>query len=216
MSEYMEKHAVSRLIGAPPGYVGYDEGGQLTEAVRRRPYSVVLLDEIEKAHPDVFNTLLQVMDDGRLTDGQGRTVSFTNVVLIMTSNIPGGLEGVQQAFKPEFINRLDDIVEFQPLTREQIGEIVDLQVAKVAARLNERGVVIELTDAARELIGNLGYDPTYGARPLKRVIQKRLVDRLAMALLEGEFTEGDTVRVDAADGELVFTKATAEASAAAA
>jgi ATP-dependent Clp protease ATP-binding subunit ClpB len=216
MSEYMEKHAVSRLIGAPPGYVGYDEGGQLTEAVRRRPYSVVLLDEIEKAHPDVFNTLLQVMDDGRLTDGQGRTVSFTNVVLIMTSNIPGGLEGVEQAFKPEFINRLDDIVEFQALTREQIAEIVDLQVAKVAARLAERGVVIELTDAARELIGNLGYDPTYGARPLKRVIQKRLVDKLALALLEGEFTEGDTVRVDAADGELVFTKATAEASAAAA
>jgi ATP-dependent Clp protease ATP-binding subunit ClpB len=215
MSEYMEKHAVSRLIGAPPGYVGYDEGGQLTEAVRRRPYSVVLLDEIEKAHPDVFNTLLQVMDDGRLTDGQGRTVSFTNVVLIMTSNIPGGREGVEQAFKPEFINRLDDIVEFQPLTREQIGEIVDLQVAKVAARLNERGVVIELTDAARHLIGNLGYDPTYGARPLKRVIQKRLVDRLAMALLEGEFTEGDTVRVDAADGELVFVKAPAEAAAAA-
>ncbi len=216
MSEYMEKHSVSRLIGAPPGYVGYDEGGQLTEAVRRRPYSVVLLDEIEKAHPDVFNTLLQVMDDGRLTDGQGRTVSFTNVVLIMTSNIPGGRQGVEQAFKPEFINRLDDIVEFQPLTREQIGEIVDLQVAKVAARLNERGVVIELSDAARELIGNLGYDPTYGARPLKRVIQKRLVDKLALALLEGEFTEGDTVRVDAADGELVFTKAAAAAGAAAA
>jgi ATP-dependent Clp protease ATP-binding subunit ClpB len=216
MSEYMEKHSVSRLIGAPPGYVGYDEGGQLTEAVRRRPYSVVLLDEIEKAHPDVFNTLLQVMDDGRLTDGQGRTVGFTNVVLIMTSNIPGGRAGVEEAFKPEFINRLDDIVEFQSLTRQQIGEIVDLQVAKVAARLAERGVVIELTDAARELIGNLGYDPTYGARPLKRVIQKRLVDKLALALLEGEFTEGDTVRVDAADGELVFTKAPAEASAAAA
>jgi ATP-dependent Clp protease ATP-binding subunit ClpB len=216
MSEYMEKHSVSRLIGAPPGYVGYDEGGQLTEAVRRRPYSVVLLDEIEKAHPDVFNTLLQVMDDGRLTDGQGRTVGFTNVVLIMTSNIPGGRAGVEEAFKPEFINRLDDIVEFQPLTREQIGEIVDLQVAKVAARLADRGVVIELSDAARELIGNLGYDPTYGARPLKRVIQKRLVDKLALALLEGEFTEGDTVRVDAADGELVFTKAPAEASAAAA
>ncbi|MGZ4173860.1 MAG: AAA family ATPase, partial [Solirubrobacteraceae bacterium] len=220
MSEYMEKHAVSRLIGAPPGYVGYDEGGQLTEAVRRRPYSVVLLDEIEKAHPDVFNTLLQVMDDGRLTDGQGRTVGFTNVVLIMTSNI--GREGesrraaVEEAFKPEFINRLDDIVEFEPLTREQIGEIVDLQIAKVAARLNERGVVIELTDAARELIANLGYDPTYGARPLKRVIQKRLVDKLALALLEGEFAEGDTVRVDAADGELVFTKAAAETSAAAA
>jgi ATP-dependent Clp protease ATP-binding subunit ClpB len=208
MSEYMEKHAVSRLIGAPPGYVGYDEGGQLTEAVRRRPYSVVLLDEIEKAHPDVFNTLLQVMDDGRLTDGQGRTVGFTNVVLIMTSNI--GREGesrraaVEDAFKPEFINRLDDIVEFQSLTREQIGEIVDLQIAKVAARLNERGVVIELTDAARELIGNLGYDPTYGARPLKRVIQKRLVDPLAIALLEGRFKDGDTVRVDNAEGELVL------------
>ena len=216
MSEYMEKHAVSRLIGAPPGYVGYDEGGQLTEAVRRRPYSVVLLDEIEKAHPDVFNTLLQVMDDGRLTDGQGRTVDFRHVVLIMTSNIPGGRAGAEATFKPEFINRLDDIVEFQPLTREQIGEIVDLQIAKVAARLSERGVVIELTDAARELIGNLGYDPTYGARPLKRVIQKRLVDKLALALLEGEFAEGDTVRVDAADGELVFTKAAAETSAAAA
>jgi ATP-dependent Clp protease ATP-binding subunit ClpB len=216
MSEYMEKHAVSRLIGAPPGYVGYDEGGQLTEAVRRRPYSVVLLDEIEKAHPDVFNTLLQVMDDGRLTDGQGRTVSFTNVVLIMTSNIPGGRKGIDQAFKPEFINRLDDIVEFHPLTREQIGEIVDLQIARVAQRLNERGVVIELTDAARELIGNLGYDPTYGARPLKRVIQKRLVDKLALALLEGEFSDGDVVRVDAADGELVFTRAPAQAPAAAA
>ena len=216
MSEYMEKHAVSRLIGAPPGYVGYDEGGQLTEAVRRRPYSVVLLDEIEKAHPDVFNTLLQVMDDGRLTDGQGRTVSFTNVVLIMTSNIPGGRAGIEQAFKPEFINRLDDIVEFQALTREQIGEIVDMQIAKVAERLSERGVTIELTEAARELIGNLGYDPTYGARPLKRVIQKRLVDKLALALLEGEFAEGDTVRVDAADGELVFTKAAAAERAAAA
>jgi ATP-dependent Clp protease ATP-binding subunit ClpB len=204
MSEYMEKHAVSRLIGAPPGYVGYDEGGQLTEAVRRRPYSVVLLDEIEKAHPDVFNTLLQVMDDGRLTDGQGRTVGFTNVVLIMTSNIPGGREGVEQAFKPEFINRLDDIVEFESLTREQIGEIVDLQVAKVAARLNERGVAIELTDTARELIGNLGYDPTYGARPLKRVIQKQLTDRLALALLRGDIRSGDEVRVDARDGELVL------------
>jgi ATP-dependent Clp protease ATP-binding subunit ClpB len=157
-----------------------------------------------------------VMDDGRLTDGHGRTVDFKNTVLIMTSNIPGGRAGVEAQFKPEFINRLDDIVEFQALTREQIAEIVDLQVAKVAARLAERGVVIELTDAARELIGNLGYDPTYGARPLKRVIQKRLVDKLALALLEGEFTEGDTVRVDAADGELVFTKATAEASAAAA
>jgi ATP-dependent Clp protease ATP-binding subunit ClpB len=215
MSEYMEKHSVSRLVGAPPGYVGYEEGGQLTEAVRRRPYSVVLLDEIEKAHPDVFNTLLQVMDDGRLTDGQGRTVDFKNVVLIMTSNIPGGRAGVEQAFKPEFINRLDDIVEFQSLTREQIGEIVDLQVATLVARVRERGIEVELTDAARQLLGNLGYDPTYGARPLKRVIQKRLVDKLALAILEGEFEEGDTVRVDAAEGELVFTKAGAAERAAA-
>jgi ATP-dependent Clp protease ATP-binding subunit ClpB len=214
MSEYMEKHAVSRLVGAPPGYVGYEEGGQLTEAVRRRPYSVVLLDEIEKAHPDVFNTLLQVMDDGRLTDGQGRTVDFKNVVLIMTSNIPGGKAGAEQAFKPEFINRLDDIVEFAPLSREELGEIVDLQVERLVARVRERGIQITLTDAARQLLGNLGYDPAYGARPLKRVIQKQLVDRLALAILEGEFAEGDTVRVDAADGELVFTKAAAQAAAA--
>jgi ATP-dependent Clp protease ATP-binding subunit ClpB len=216
MSEYMEKHSVARLIGAPPGYVGFEEGGQLTEAVRRRPYSVVLLDEIEKAHPDVFNTLLQVMDDGRLTDGQGRTVSFKNVVLIMTSNIPGGRAGVDAHFKPEFINRLDDIVEFQPLSREQIGQIVDMQVEQVAGRIRERGIEIELTDAARQLLGNLGYDPTYGARPLKRVIQKRLVDKLALAVLEGEFAEGDTVKVDAAEGELVFTKAPVRAEAAAA
>jgi ATP-dependent Clp protease ATP-binding subunit ClpB len=214
MSEYMEKHSVSRLVGAPPGYVGYDEGGQLTEAVRRRPYSVVLLDEIEKAHPDVFNTLLQVMDDGRLTDGQGRTVSFKNTVLIMTSNIPGGRAGVEASFKPEFINRLDDIVEFAPLSREQIGEIVDLQVARVINRLRERDIEIELTDDARTLIGNLGYDPTYGARPLKRVIQKRLVDPLALAILEGRFAGGDTVRVSAADGELVLERVGAEAPAA--
>jgi ATP-dependent Clp protease ATP-binding subunit ClpB len=206
MSEYMEKHAVSRLVGAPPGYVGYEEGGQLTEAVRRRPYSVVLLDEIEKAHPDVFNALLQVMDDGRLTDGQGRTVSFKNTVLIMTSNIPGGRAGVDSHFRPEFINRLDDIVEFQPLTREQIGEIVELQVARVVRRLQEREIGLELTAAARTLLGNLGYDPTYGARPLKRVIQKRLVDPLALAILEGRFVAGDTVRVDAADGEIVFER----------
>jgi ATP-dependent Clp protease ATP-binding subunit ClpB len=209
MSEYMEKHSVSRLVGAPPGYVGYDEGGQLTEAVRRRPYAVVLLDEIEKAHPDVFNTLLQVMDDGRLTDGQGRTVSFKNVVLIMTSNIPGGRAGVESHFKPEFINRLDDIVEFHPLTREQIGEIVDLQVNQLIRRVRERDIEVELTDTARTLLGNLGYDPTYGARPLKRVIQKRLVDPLALAILEGRFGPGDTVQVDAADGELVLEKAQA-------
>ncbi len=216
MSEYMEKHAVSRLMGAPPGYVGYEEGGQLTEAVRRRPYSVVLLDEIEKAHPDVFNALLQVMDDGRLTDGQGRTVSFKNVVLIMTSNIPGGRTGVESHFKPEFVNRLDDIVEFEPLSREQIGEIVDLQVAVLIRRVREREVEVELSDAARTLIGNLGYDPTYGARPLKRVIQKRLVDPLALAILEGRFVPGDTVRVDAVDGELVLERAEAAAPAAAA
>ncbi len=213
MSEYMEKHAVSRLVGAPPGYVGYEEGGQLTEAVRRRPYSVVLLDEIEKAHPDVFNALLQVMDDGRLTDGQGRTVSFKNAVLIMTSNIPGGRQGVEAHFKPEFINRLDDIVEFEPLSREQIGEIVDLQVAVLITRVRDRGVEVELSDAARALIGNLGYDPTYGARPLKRVIQKRLIDPLALAILEGRFVPGDTVKVDAADGELVLERAGVEAPA---
>jgi ATP-dependent Clp protease ATP-binding subunit ClpB len=209
MSEYMEKHSVSRLLGAPPGYVGYDEGGQLTEAVRRRPYSVVLLDEIEKAHPDVFNTLLQVMDDGRLTDGQGRTVSFKNTVLIMTSNIPGGLAGVEANFKPEFINRLDDIVEFEPLSRAQLAEIVEIQVARVIDRVQEKDIEIRLTDAARTLLGNLGYDPTYGARPLKRVIQKRLVDPLALAILEGRFVAGDTVRVDALDGELALEKARA-------
>ncbi len=212
MSEYMEKHSVSRLVGAPPGYIGYDEGGQLTEAVRRRPYGVVLLDEIEKAHPDVFNVLLQVMDDGRLTDGQGRTVSFKNVVLIMTSNIPGGRAGVESHFKPEFINRLDDIVEFHRLTREQIGEIVDLQVNSLMRRVEERGIKIELTDDARTLLGNLGYDPTYGARPLKRVIQKRLVDPLALAILEGRFVTGDTVRVDAADGEIVLERVQAAAA----
>jgi ATP-dependent Clp protease ATP-binding subunit ClpB len=212
MSEYMEKHSVSRLVGAPPGYVGYDEGGQLTEAVRRRPYGVVLLDEIEKAHPDVFNTLLQVMDDGRLTDGQGRTVSFKNTVLIMTSNIPGGRAGVEAQFKPEFINRLDDIVEFHPLTREQLGEIVDLQVARLIKRVREREIEVSLTDAARTLLGNLGYDPTYGARPLKRVIQKRLVDPLALAILEGRFVSGDSITVDAKDGELVLERVEAAAA----
>jgi ATP-dependent Clp protease ATP-binding subunit ClpB len=212
MSEYMEKHAVSRLVGAPPGYVGYDEGGQLTEAVRRRPYSVVLLDEIEKAHPDVFNALLQVMDDGRLTDGQGRTVSFKNTVLIMTSNIPGGRAGVEAQFKPEFINRLDDIVEFEALTREQISEIVELQVTRLIARVRERDINVELTEPAKALLGNLGYDPTYGARPLKRVIQKRLVDPLALAILEGRFVAGDTVKVDAAEGELTLSRVEAAAT----
>ncbi len=216
MSEYMEKHSVSRLVGAPPGYVGYDEGGQLTEAVRRRPYSVVLLDEIEKAHPDVFNVLLQVMDDGRLTDGQGRTVSFRNTVLIMTSNIGavGGslLAGVEAHFKPEFINRLDDIVEFGALSREQLGEIVDLQVIRLIRRVRERDIEVELTEPARTLLGNLGYDPTYGARPLKRVIQKRLVDPLALAILEARFVPGDTVLVDAEGGELVLSRVPAAAA----
>jgi ATP-dependent Clp protease ATP-binding subunit ClpB len=211
MSEYMEKHSVSRLVGAPPGYVGYEEGGQLTEAVRRRPYSVVLLDEIEKAHADVFNVLLQLMDDGRLTDGQGRTVDFKNTVVIMTSNVAGGLEGVRATFKPEFVNRLDEIVEFDALTREEIGKIVELQVAKLVERVRERGVEVDLTEDARTLIGNLGYDPTYGARPLKRVIQKQLVDKLALRLLDGEFAPGDRVLVDAGDGALTFAKASAPA-----
>jgi ATP-dependent Clp protease ATP-binding subunit ClpB len=245
MSEYMEKHTVARLIGAPPGYVGYEEGGQLTEAVRRRPYAVVLLDEIEKAHPDVFNTLLQIMDDGRLTDGKGRTVSFTNTVLIMTSNVgsdliaspatPGrgnesgsisdssGLVGAEEVaeidvmreqieevlaatFKPEFLNRVDDTVIFHRLSKADIGRIVELQVGLLVGRVRERGIEVELTDDARTLLGNLGYDPTYGARPLKRVIQKQLVDKLALKILEGEFAEGDTVKVDAADGVLVFEK----------
>ncbi len=215
MSEYMEKHSVSRLVGAPPGYVGYEEGGQLTEAVRRRPYSVVLLDEIEKAHGDVFNTLLQVMDDGRLTDGQGRTVDFKNTVLIMTSNIPipEGLSDTAarnlllEHFKPEFVNRLDDVVRFAPLSRAQLSEIVEIQIDRVLGRLAERGVQVTLTDEAKQLLGNMGYDPTYGARPLRRVIQKQLTDRLALALLQGEIREGDSVTVDVSDGELVLEKA---------
>jgi ATP-dependent Clp protease ATP-binding subunit ClpB len=216
MSEYMEKHSVARLVGAPPGYVGYDEGGQLTEAVRRRPYAVILLDEIEKAHADVFNVLLQVLDDGRLTDGQGRTVDFKNAVLIMTSNIPGGRRGAESFFKPEFINRLDDIVEFASLSREQIGAIVELQVEHLVRRVAQRGVSVELTEAARGLLGDMGYDPTYGARPLKRVIQRHLVDQLARGILDGRYGPGDRIVVDAAEGELVFTRATAEAPAAAA
>jgi ATP-dependent Clp protease ATP-binding subunit ClpB len=234
MSEYMEKHSVSRLVGAPPGYVGYEEGGQLTEAVRRRPYAVVLLDEIEKAHTDVFNTLLQVMDDGRLTDGQGRTVDFKNTVLIMTSNIPVGGDpggtgdsadsdsahadaqlraGLLAYFKPEFINRLDDIVRFKALTREQISEIVDLQVARVIARVAERGVEVTITPEARTLLGDLGYDPTYGARPLRRVIQKQLTDRLALALLKGDLHSGNSVTVDAFDGRLALKGTDVETTA---
>ncbi len=229
MSEYMEKHSVSRLIGAPPGYVGYDEGGQLTEAVRRRPYAVILLDEIEKAHPDVFNTLLQIMDEGRLTDGQGRTVDFKNAVLIMTSNV-GSQEIAGErideqirekidavlvnTFKPEFLNRIDERVIFHRLGRDEISHIVELQVDLLAARVRERGIEIELSEDARTLLGNLGYDPTYGARPLKRVIQRQLIDKLALRLLEGEFVDGDRVRVDAVAGELSFERAGATTVAA--
>jgi ATP-dependent Clp protease ATP-binding subunit ClpB len=201
MSEYMEKHTVSRLIGAPPGYVGYDEGGQLTEAVRRRPYSVVLLDEIEKAHSDVFNVLLQLLDDGRLTDGQGRTVDFRNTIVIMTSNAAD----LEATFRPEFLNRIDEIVHFQRLDRDQLTEIVRLQAGGLQARLAERGIGLELTDAAIELLIEHGYDPAYGARPLKRTIQRELENPLAIKVLSGELADGSVVRADAADGELVLS-----------
>ncbi len=196
MSEYMEKHTVSRLIGAPPGYVGYDEGGQLTEAVRRRPYSVVLLDEVEKAHPDVFNVLLQLLDDGRLTDGQGRTVDFSNVVLIMTSNLQGE---PGDFFRPEFVNRIDDIVRFQALTEADLVQIVDIQLRGLADRLAARRITLEVTDEAKSLLAAQGYEPAFGARPLKRLIQREIGDPLAIALLEGDYREGDTVTV-AAEG----------------
>jgi ATP-dependent Clp protease ATP-binding subunit ClpB len=209
MSEYQERHTVARLIGAPPGYVGYEEGGQLTEAVRRRPYSVILLDEIEKAHNEVFDVLLQILDDGRLTDGQGRTVDFRNTVLIMTSNIRSA-EQMREHFRPEFLNRIDEIVVFEPLTRDQLGEIVELQLARLRERLADRGIAIELTDAAKEHLAEAGWDPTYGARPLKRAIQRLVENPLALRLLEGEFSDGDTVRVDLGDDDaLVFERATA-------
>ena len=214
MSEYQERHTVARLVGAPPGYVGYEEGGQLTEAVRRRPYSVVLLDEIEKAHQEVFDVLLQILDDGRLTDGQGRTVDFRNTVIIMTSNIRSA-EALTEHFRPEFLNRIDEVVEFTPLSREQLGEIVELQLRGLRERLAERGLGLELTDAAKEVIAEAGWDPTYGARPLKRALQRLVENPLALRLLEGEFADGDTVRVDASDGELVFEKAEAAAEVAA-
>jgi ATP-dependent Clp protease ATP-binding subunit ClpB len=214
MSEYQERHTVARLIGAPPGYVGYDEGGQLTEAVRRRPYSVVLLDEIEKAHMEVFDVLLQILDDGRLTDGQGRTVDFRNTVIIMTSNLRTA-EAMREFFRPEFLNRIDEVVEFHALTRDQLGEIVELQLRRLRDRLAERGLGLELTDEAKEQVAEAGWDPTYGARPLKRALQRLVENPLALRLLEGEFAEGDTVRVDARNGELVFDKAHAAEPAAA-
>jgi ATP-dependent Clp protease ATP-binding subunit ClpB len=213
MSEYMEKHTVARLVGAPPGYVGYEEGGQLTEAVRRRPYAVVLLDEVEKAHPDVFNVLLQLMDDGRLTDGQGRTVDFTNVVLIMTSNLGSGgpdavvIAAVQNHFKPEFLNRIDEMVVFHRLDERHIAQIVSLQVDQLRGRLEQRGLGLELTEAALDHVARVGYDPDYGARPLKRVLQREVADPIALAVLQGDYAEGDTILVDAVpDGGLVFNK----------
>ena len=202
MSEYMEKHAVSRLIGAPPGYVGYDEGGQLTEAVRRRPYAVVLLDEVEKAHQDVFNVLLQLLDDGRLTDGQGRTVDFTNVVLIMTSNLQGD---PKDFFRPEFINRLDEIVTFRSLSQADLAHIVDIQLDLLRGRLADRRISLEVTDAARATLAEQGYDPVFGARPLKRLIQRELGDKLAVAILEGKVADGDTATIDTIDGVLALT-----------
>jgi ATP-dependent Clp protease ATP-binding subunit ClpB len=208
MSEYQERHTVARLIGAPPGYVGYEEGGQLTEAVRRRPYSVILLDEIEKANNEVFDVLLQILDDGRLTDGQGRTVDFRNTVLIMTSNLRSQ-EQMREVFRPEFLNRIDEIVEFEPLTKDQLADIVELQLERLRVRLAERGIELELTDEAKHVLAEAGWDPTYGARPLKRAIQRMIENPLALRLLEGDFGEGDAVRVDAKDGELVFERAPA-------
>ena len=212
MSEYGEKHSVSRLVGAPPGYVGYDEGGQLTEAVRRRPYSVVLLDEVEKAHPEVFDILLQVLDDGRLTDGQGRTVDFRNVILVLTSNLGSTfladpaldddakraavMDVVKASFKPEFLNRLDEVVTFDPLGTDELTHIVDLQLASLGRRLAQRRITLDVTDAAKEWLALTGWDPAYGARPLRRLVQQAVGDPLARALLAGDVRDGDTVHVD--------------------
>jgi ATP-dependent Clp protease ATP-binding subunit ClpB len=227
MSEYMEKHSVARLIGAPPGYVGYEEGGQLTEAVRRRPYSVVLFDEIEKAHPDVFNVMLQILEDGRLTDGQGRTVDFKNTVLVMTSNVGSSailefagnderiraqvMEAVREQFRPEFLNRIDEIIIFQSLKLDDIKRIVEIQLRSIGARLAERGIALELTEAAKEYLANRGYDPVYGARPLKRTIQKEIIDPLAVRILNGDFVPGDKVIADVQSGEILFRKRQAKA-----
>jgi len=230
MSEFMEKHSVSRLIGAPPGYVGYEEGGYLTEAIRRRPYSVVLFDEIEKAHPEVFNLLLQILDDGRLTDGHGRTVDFKNTVIIMTSNI--GTEYIQQVteqniervreqvitelrryFKPEFLNRVDDIIIFRSLTKEHLFKIIEIQIARVKKRLEERKLSLELTERAKEFLAEVGYDPQFGARPLRRAIEKHLLDPLAKEILEGKYLEGDIIWVDADEQGLIFQKKAEEKTA---
>ena len=229
MSEYSEKHTVARLVGAPPGYVGYDEGGQLTEAVRRRPYSVVLLDEIEKAHPDVFDVLLQVLDDGRLTDGQGRTVDFRSTILVLTSNLGAHalqdqmlneqekhdrvMQVVRASFKPEFLNRLDDIVMFDSLTREQLTHIVTLQVDEVAARLRDRRISLEVDEAATSWLAAEGFDPLYGARPLKRLVQKEIGDGLARLILTGEVQDGQTVQVGAGEAGLTLSVSGAEPEA---
>ena len=227
MSEYMEKHSVARLIGAPPGYVGYEEGGQLTEIVRRRPYSVILLDEIEKAHPEVFNILLQLLDDGRLTDGQGRTVNLQNTVVIMTSNVGSEIfgqegtdesreeyvrEALKQHFRPEFLNRVDDIVIFHSLKKEHIRDIVDIQIQQLSKRLADKRIVIQLTDAARELLAERGYDPVYGARPLKRSIQRLILDPLAMQLIEGKISEESVVTVDVEGEHLSFRSEVSQAA----
>ena len=227
MSEYMERHTVARFIGSPPGYVGYEEGGQLTEAVRRRPYAVVLFDEIEKAHGDVFNVLLQLLDDGRLTDGHGRTVDFRNTVVIMTSNLGSHLfseedkpervrqlvlETLRQTLRPEFLNRIDETVIFKPLGREEIARIVKIQLRHLTRRLADKRIALELTPAAEELLATEGYDPVYGARPLKRAIQRLIQDPLALQLLNATFTEGDTVVVDAKRGQVGFGKAVAAAA----
>jgi ATP-dependent Clp protease ATP-binding subunit ClpB len=227
MSEYQERHTISRLIGAPPGYVGYDEGGQLTEAVRRRPYSVVLFDEIEKAHPEIFNALLQLLDEGRLTDGHGRTVDFTNTIVIMTSNTGSRwikelgaeaarekvLEELDRTFRPEFLNRIDEIILFRSLTKEDLIHIVDIQMRHLHNLLAERHIGLTLVNGAREHLAEAGFDPVYGARPLKRVIQREVQDPLALALLRGEFGEGDGVQVDVQDGAVVFEKAEAVTTA---
>jgi ATP-dependent Clp protease ATP-binding subunit ClpB len=232
MSEFMEKHSVARLIGAPPGYVGYEEGGYLTEAVRRRPYSVILLDEVEKAHPDVFNVLLQVLDDGRLTDGHGRTVDFRNTVIIMTSNLGSQriqqmtdadndnyaemkeavMEEVSEHFRPEFINRIDDVVVFHPLDRAQIRQIVEIQLGSLRKRLVEREIEFVVSAEAMDVLADAGYDPVYGARPLKRAIQQRLENPLAEDILRGNFGPGDTIEVSSADGAMVFNKASSAAA----
>ncbi|MEJ2026687.1 MAG: AAA family ATPase, partial [Limibacillus sp.] len=233
MSEFMEKHAVARLIGAPPGYVGYEQGGSLTEAVRRRPYQVILFDEVEKAHPDVFNVLLQVLDDGRLTDGQGRTVDFRNTLIVMTSNLgsevlanqPEGedseavrgevMEVVRRAFRPEFLNRLDEILLFHRLQRSQMAAIVEIQLERLRALLEDRKITLDLDDKALAWLGEAGYDPVYGARPLKRVIQRRLQNPLASMILEGRIADGETVKVSAGEDGLVINGESVETEEAA-